>query len=95
MLTIEQQIGRKDVVKPRFTSLQQQLKSVIELGDDVQSVLEVGPGRGYFLSMAKILGYEIKSLDKYSNLETDFNCDVAELEQDSAFDAVVAFQVLE
>jgi hypothetical protein len=95
MVSNYEQIGRNDVLKPRFTSLQFQLQALVELGDDVSSVLEVGPGRKHFYAISKLLGYDIKTLDKYSELDQDFECDVTELTSDRAFDAVLAFEVLE
>jgi len=95
MVSNYEKIGRNDVLKPRFTSLQFQLESLVKLGDNVNSVLEVGPGRKYFYSMVKLLGYDIKTLDKYSELDQDFECDVTELSVDNKVDAVVAFEVRE
>ena len=86
---------RVDVLKPRFTSLQFQLKALVELGDEPKSVLEVGPGRGYFRAMAEILGYEISTVDLNPENNPDYDCKISELEPPDQFDVVCAFQVLE
>ncbi len=95
LLTRNQSIGRTDVLKPRFTSLQFQLKALVELGDGPKTVLEVGPGRGYFRAMAEVLGYEISTIDLDPENKPDYDCDIAKLEPSSNFDVVCAFEVLE
>ena len=93
-LTNNQEVGRNDVLKQRFSSLQYQLKSVVELAD-VQHLLKIGPGRGYFRAMAQLLGYEIKTLDRNADNHPDYDCEITELDPPMSFDAVLAFEVLE
>ena len=81
-------------MKPRFTSLQFQLKALVELGDEPKSVLEVGPGRGYFRAIAEILGYEISTVELNPDNNPDYDCKIYELEPPDQFDLVFAFQVL-
>jgi hypothetical protein len=95
LLTRNQSVGRNDVPKARFTSLQYQLKALIELGDEPKSVLEIGPGRGYFRVMGELLGYDVSTLDLDPENQPDYDCDIAELDMAGGFNVVCAFEVLE
>ncbi len=79
----------------RFSSTRIQIESVTDLGDSVSSILEVGPGSGYFTTFTKGLGYSVKTADikRWSN--PDFLGDVRELHIEEKFDLVAAFEMLQ
>ncbi len=95
MLTTNQIIGRQDVLKPRFTSLQFQLKTIVER-DNVQSILEIGLGRGYLNSQLKLLGYKALTNDINPDNKPDYIWDIRKpFTFSKKFDLVAAFEVLE
>ncbi len=79
----------------RFTSTRIQIESVTELGDSVSSILEVGPGSGYFTTFTKGLGYSVKTADIKPWSDPDYLGDVRELDIEEKFDLVAAFEMLQ
>ena len=79
----------------RFTSTRIQVVSVTDLGDSVSSILEVGPGSGYFTTFTKGLGYSVKTADIKPWSDPDFLGDVRELDIQEKFDLVAAFEMLQ
>ena len=79
----------------RFSSTRMQLTSVTELGDSVSSILEVGPGSGFFSSVATGLGYEVKTADIKTWSNPDYLGDFRESEIPERFDLVAAFEMLQ
>ena len=68
---------------------------MIDIGDAVSSILEVGPGSGYFASITKLLQYDVMTADIRPRNNPDYLGDFRELEIRRAFDVVVAFEVLQ
>ncbi len=79
----------------RFSSTYLQVKSVTDIGDNVASILEVGPGSGYFASITKLLEYDVTTTDIKSRNNPDYLGDFRELKISTTFDMVVAFEVLQ
>ena len=79
----------------RFSSTQVQVTSVTDLGDSVRSVIEIGPGSGFFSSIIKSLGYDVKTVDIKSHTTPDFLGDFREVEIPGKFDLVAAFEMLQ
>jgi len=80
--------------KHRWASVWHQLDEVIKLNPE--RVLEVGPGPGVFKCAAKSLGVNVETLDLDPELEPDYVASVFDMPfEDSAFDVVCAFQMLE
>ena len=79
----------------RFSSLRIQLASVTDLGDLVSSILEVGPGSGFFAFIAKNLGYSIKTVDIKARTNPDYLGDFREVDISERFDLVAAFEMLQ
>lgn len=79
----------------RFSSTQIQVTSVTDLGDSVSSILEVGPGSGFFESIAKSIGYNVKTADIKSPSNPDFLGDFREIDIPEKFDLVAAFEMLQ
>jgi hypothetical protein len=79
----------------RFSSTRFQVASVVDLGDSVSSILEVGPGNGYFASIIKSLGYQIKTADIKTRTNPDYLGDFRETEIPEKFDLVAAFEMLQ
>ena len=87
---------RRWALEPRrFSSTQIQLTSVTDLGDSIQSILEIGPGSGYFSSIAKNLGYDVKTADLKSRTNPDYLGDFREVDIPERFDLVAAFEMLQ
>ena len=87
---------RRWALEPRrFSSTQIQLTSVTDLGDSIQSILEIGPGSGYFSSIAKNLGYDVKTADIKSRTNPDYLGDFREVDIPERFDLVAAFEMLQ
>ena len=66
-----------------------------DLGDSVHSIPEIGPDSGYFSSIAKSLGYDIKTADIKSETDPDYPGDFREVEIPGKFDLVAAFEMLQ
>lgn len=80
--------------KARWGSIWHQLDEVINLAPD--SVLEIGPGPGTFKANARALGINVATLDIDPELNPDYLASVVKIPiDDSSFDVVCAFQVLE
>ena len=79
----------------RFSSTQIQLTSVTDLGDSVRSVLEIGPGNGYFSTILSTLGYAIKTADIKKRTNPDYLGDFRDIEIDKTFDLIAAFEMLQ
>tara|TARA_Y100001960_G_C14698279_1_gene840203 strand:+ start:401 stop:1120 length:720 start_codon:yes stop_codon:yes gene_type:complete len=79
----------------RFSSTQIQLTSVTDLGDSVRSVLEIGPGNGYFSTILSTLGYAIKTADIRKRTDPDFLGDFRDIEINEKFDLIAAFEMLQ
>jgi len=79
----------------RFLSTQIQLTSVTDLGDSIRSILEIGPGSGYFSSIAKNHGYDVKTADINSRTNPDYLGDFLEVDIPERFDMVAAFEMLQ
>jgi hypothetical protein len=87
---------RRWALEPRrFSSTQIQLTSVTDLGDSVHSILEIGPVSGYFSSIAKSLGYDVKTADINSRTNPDYLGDFLEVDIPERFDMVAAFEMLQ
>lgn len=64
--------------------------------EDVRSVLEFGPGRGFLGAVLKFYGIEYCSADVVDHgAKPDFLCDIMSFPEDKKFDLVCAFQTLE
>ena len=95
-MTLQEHLNRRaDVLRPRFTRIQYQLKSLIDMGPEVEQVLEVGPGHGYFASIAKSLNYSIFTLDRDPSTNADFTGNIHTFARPELFDAVFDFELLE
>lgn len=82
------------VHKRRWASMWHQLDEVIKLNPE--RVLEVGPGPGLFKAIAGAMGVHVETLDLDPELGPDHVASVFEMPfEDSAFDVVCAFQILE
>ena len=79
----------------RFSSMQIQVASVTSLGGSVRSVLEIGPGSGYFSLIVKSLGYSIKTADIKTQSDPDYLGDFREVYIPEKFDLVAAFEMLQ
>ncbi len=79
----------------RFSSARLQMISVTELGSSVSSILEVGPGHGFFSSTAADLGYKVKTADIKGWSNPDYFGDFREIEIPEQFDLVAAFEMLQ
>ncbi|MDG0866458.1 methyltransferase domain-containing protein [Candidatus Lucifugimonas marina] len=79
----------------RFSSTRIQLTSVTDLGDSVASILEIGPGSGYFSSIMKSLNYSVKTADIKSRTNPDYLGDFREAQIPEKFDLVAAFEMLQ
>lgn len=79
----------------RFSSTRIQITSVTDLGNTVSSVLEIGPGSGYFSSIISKLGYEIKTADIRKTTNPDYLGDFRTKEIENKFDLVAAFEMLQ
>ncbi len=55
----------------RFSSTYLQVKSVTDIGDNVASILEVGPGSGYFASITNLPEYDVTTTDIKSRNNPD------------------------
>jgi len=79
---------------PRWNSLWHQLNEVAAL--KAQTVLEIGPGPGYFKAVAERMGIRVETADLDPDLKPDHVASVTDLRlPDASYDAVCAFQVLE
>ncbi|TIM16076.1 MAG: class I SAM-dependent methyltransferase [Mesorhizobium sp.] len=84
----------KYVRRTRWNSFWYQLREVSKC--DPASVLEVGPGDGTFSRLLRNIGIPVTTLDIASDLEPDILGSLMRMPiDDSAFDLVCAFQVLE
>ncbi len=64
--------------------------------EDVHSVLEFGPGRGFLGAVLKYYGVEYCAADVVDHgAKPDFLCDIMSFPEDKTFDLVCAFQTLE
>lgn len=78
----------------RFTSYYHQLKAVLELKPD--TLLEVGGGAGYFLTLVRNTGITVWSADVDVDLQPTVAASVLQLPfKEKCVDVCVAFQVLE
>lgn len=94
-ITPKQRSGRVDVLKPRFTSLQYQLSALLPLGESVRTVLEVGPGIGYFRTIAELLGYSITTFDIDHENKPDLTGDFWDIDTSDQYDVVIGFEVIQ
>jgi len=79
---------------PRWDSLWHQLNVVHSL--NAESVLEIGPGPGYFKILGECLGIPVETVDLDPDLKPDYVASVTTLPlAENTFDLVCAFQVLE
>lgn len=79
---------------PRWASLWHQLHEVAAL--HAKTVLEIGPGPGYFKVVAACLGIHVETADLDPDLKPDHVASVTDLPlPDNSYDATCAFQVLE
>lgn len=79
---------------PRWGSLWHQLNEVAGL--DAKTVLEIGPGPGFFKALAARLGILVETADLDPDLMPDHVASVTDLPiADNRYDAACAFQVLE
>lgn len=82
------------VTKQRWASMWHQLDEVMKLRPE--RVLEVGPGPGVFKAMAGLFGVHVETLDIDQELKPDHVASVFDMPfEDSSFDVVCAFQMLE
>jgi hypothetical protein len=79
----------------RFSSTRFQISSVLDLGENVNSILEVGPGNGFFASLTRSLGYNIKTADIKSRTNPDYLGDFRNIDIPEKFDLVAAFEMLQ
>lgn len=79
---------------PRWSSLWHQLREVEKLGG--KSVVEIGPGAGYFKALAGTAGIHVETVDIDPDLRPDHIGEATRLPlPDRSFDVACAFQVLE
>lgn len=80
--------------RARWSSVWHQLDEVIKLNPF--KVLEIGPGRGLFKSVAGLYGVDVETLDIDPELCPDYVSRATSLPfTDNSYDVVCAFQVLE
>lgn len=91
----KQDARRSGVQTKRFTSLQFQISEITLLGNSVNRILELGPGHGYLSTMAKLLGYDVTTVDLDPENGADYLGDVRSVQIDETFDLVAAFEILE
>ena len=84
----------KYITKGRWISYYHQLDEVIKLSP--ASVLEIGGSTGFFKTMANIFNIQVETVDIDPDLNPDHVASVLALPfEDSSYDLVAAFQVLE
>lgn len=84
----------KYVSKRRWASMWHQLDEVNKL--EPKNVLEIGPGPGLFKAISSALGMHVETLDLDAELKPDHVASVFKMPfEDSTFDVVCAFQMLE
>ena len=83
--------------KKNFSSYYIQLREILELPKSkVESILEIGPGRGVFESLLINFSYRLTTIDVNPNNSPDIVCDILNNSiKDNSFDMAVCFQVLE
>ena len=80
--------------KERWISMWHQLDEIQKLNPE--SVLEIGPGPGFFKAVANQLGMKVKTMDLDPDLEPDYLGSATSISlPDSSVDVVCAFQMLE
>jgi hypothetical protein len=90
--------ARKRILEERYVySLYHQVKEIAMLPEDeVKTILEIGPGAGYFKMIMHSLGYSVKTLDIQKDFEPDYLYDIRSLSDiKMSFDAVCAFEIME
>lgn len=89
-------IQREKILHERFMySYYLQFKCISELGDDVSSILEIGPGAGYCASFARGLNYDYTTIDIDERVDPDILADFNTDPIDGSWDLVCAFEMLE
>jgi hypothetical protein len=79
----------------KFSSLRLQITGVTDLGNDVESILELGPGSGFFSTNSRMLGYNTSTADIDPDYSPDYLGDIRELKISEKFDLVASFEVLQ
>lgn len=80
--------------KARWNSVWHQIDEMARFSPN--SVLEIGPGPGLFKSLAGFLGIKVETLDLDVELQPDYVASATAMPiDDSSFDVVCAFQMLE
>jgi hypothetical protein len=78
----------------RFISYFYQINSVTRL-DNIQSVLEIGPGSKLVSNELSRLGYDVTTCDFDVSINPDIVCDVRDLPKNKKYDVIMACQILE
>jgi hypothetical protein len=95
-MNTEMTTKRRQFLDERYvSSLMFQIQSITDLGEQVTSVLEVGPGGGTFKLMMDHLGYKVLTTDIVADFEPDYLGDFRDIEIDMSFDLVAGFEVLQ
>ena len=76
----------------RLFSYLLQIKQVLELGETVSSILEIGIGNGFFAHTMKWLNYDVKTSDINPNFFPDYLGDIRNISIDKTFDMVASFE---
>lgn len=64
--------------------------------DEVKTILEIGPGGGFFKMILSSMGYTVKTLDLQPDYEPDYLGDFRSFSEEGlCFDVVCAFEMLE
>jgi len=73
-----------------------QAKEVSQASEDVQTVLEIGPGTGHTSWILKLWGHQVTTLDIDESLQPDIVADIKTLDLPANnFDVVLAAEILE
>ena len=76
----------------RLFSYLLQIKQVLELNEEVSSILEIGIGNGFFAHTLKWMGYNIKTFDINPDYSPDYLGDIRYTSIDETFDMVASFE---
>jgi hypothetical protein len=79
----------------KFSSLRLQVTGVTELRANVSSILELGPGSGFFSTTTRMLGYSTSTADIDPDYNPDYLGDIRKIEIPEKFDLVASFEVLQ
>ena len=76
----------------RLFSYLLQIKQVLELDENISSILEIGIGNGFFAHTMKWMGYDVKTSDINPDFYPDYLGDIRYISIDKTFDMVASFE---